>query len=288
MALTDAERAKAYRQRRRGSGDAPATLEAVAELALSLARSVDKLADVVSALAVLVDRMSVTAVTSRTITDRHGDVAEPARADTISGSLSLEDQDLTKHPRALDPREETVTAVTSRTVTEPETRAPTAPPCVSHGTPERRPTNTSADGCMGYAVASWVDRIRSYTGKPFTAPRGGSQELVKLIDAMVEHCPDVKAREAWARSQGEAFARAWRGALHAHSFVDYLNTPKAGVPVAPVTPEAVRKERKRRRLEALEAERTGTAAPPQALLDLLGIRKASASPPPVEEKAVGE
>ena len=88
--------------------------------------------------------------------------------------------------------------------------------------------NATGDGVWGMGVSNWVDGIRSVTGKPFTAPRGGSAELAKLIDAMLDHCPDASAREQWAFRKGADFARTNKGKLSAHSFADWLNSPEAG------------------------------------------------------------
>jgi hypothetical protein len=108
----------------------------------------------------------------------------------------------------------------------------------SEGEPEREPErdsgtvptarNAMADGVFGMAVANWADGIKSVTGKPFTLPKGGSAELAKLVQAMLDHCPDSSAREQWAFRKGADFARTNKGKLSAHSFADWLNSPEAG------------------------------------------------------------
>lgn len=98
-----------------------------------------------------------------------------------------------------------------------------------------RITNASADGAFGMSVTAWAEGVRSVTGKPFLAPYGGSSELQKLVGAIVLHCPNVDDRVAWARGQGAAFASTNKGKLSAHSFVDWLNSPRS--PVVADTPD---------------------------------------------------
>ncbi len=141
-----------------------------------------------------------------------------------------------------------------------------------------RPTNVTADGCYGAAISAWVEGIKAVTRKPFTAPRGGSAELAKLVDAMAEHCPEIPKREAWARDQGRRFAETAKGRLSAHSFVDWLNSPPPDAakppPLPPSETPAAKAERRRRDQEFDEAARNAVPPPPE-LLSAIGVKPTS-------------
>lgn len=90
--------------------------------------------------------------------------------------------------------------------------------------PVAKATNENADGCFGNAVRAFGAGISRATGKPFSAPRYGT-ELDKLVQAMRVHCPDVAEREAWMAKQAERFGRESKTRLSVHAFVDWLNSP---------------------------------------------------------------
>lgn len=134
-----------------------------------------------------------------------------------------------------------------------------------------RPTNLMADGCFGNAVAAWAQGIGAVTGKPFAVPRGGTGELAKLIDGLTTHCPEIAKREAFARERGEAFARAYRGKLSAHSFVDWLNSPEAPPAPVPASETPAAKERRARENAQRRAYVAAAVPPPRDLLAKAGF-----------------
>jgi hypothetical protein len=146
-------------------------------------------------------------------------------------------------------------------VTEPVTDSVTPP--------RARPSNATADGAGGLAVSAWAEGIRSVTRKPFSTPRGGSTELVTLIDCMLDHCADHAARVDWAREQARRFAGSHKGKLNAFSFRDWLNSGDesrtAATPTAPTEGPRRLEERARHEQSMREAEKNRGAPTPEAL-----------------------
>jgi hypothetical protein len=129
-------------------------------------------------------------------------------------------------------------------VTEPVTDGVTA-----SVTAERtRAMNVTGDGCFGDAVKAWAGGVEAVTKRRFQLPRPGSLELSKLVDALVAGEPELAKREAWARTQGEAFARARAGkTLNVHAFVDWRNSPEE-------LPPDAKADEARKRADARAAE----------------------------------
>lgn len=87
---------------------------------------------------------------------------------------------------------------------------------------------------MGMAVASFVEGIRSVTGKPYLAIQGA--ELVLFLNLLEAHVEDPTARIDWAREKGAAFARSGEAKLNVFVFKDWVQGHAKAPRVQPPAP----------------------------------------------------
>lgn len=238
------------------------------------------------------ERVDPTRGDTPTDTERHGSVsgrvaprvADRARDLDLDPSLPQSFQDL-RGSRSLETREPGDTKRHDARHGErvDPTREETPP------APASRPAVSAADdGCFGFAVSAWREGVREATGRPITLSLGVVRHLV---DVIVDNCPALAEREAWAHTKAASWARACKAAgvvLNPHKFADWiasderLSQPRSMQTPAGESPEARAQrldEAQRQRDERDRAYAAEGARPPKpgeltAALDRPGVRTA--------------